>query len=453
MQIIFRISFITWALLGWVAASPAQSVYDEPLRPQFHFTAAKNWINDPNGLVYYRGIYHLFFQYNPYGTDSAHKSWGHATSPDLIHWTQRDTALYPDALGDMWSGSAVVDANNTTGFQHGSAKPIILIYTAAGGTAKASQCLAYSTDAGVTWTKYPHNPIIPHIRGTNRDPKVIWYAPKKKWILVLYLDGNDFGFFSSPDLKTWTQIQIITVPDCSECPDFFEMPIENEPGKTAWLWTSANSKYLVGQFDGEHFTPDHGFDPIQSEFSRTFYAAQTFSNTPDGRRIQIPWLRDGQYPGMPFNQQLGFPTELTLHRTLDGLRLYRLPIAEIKSLHGPEQKLEDLHGNLLDINVVIDIGSAKQTNLRLAGQSIIFNAEKNTLTCLNATAPLTPINNRITLRILVDRTSVEIFANDGAVSLSSCYLPSQSADAEEGGSAKIISCHAFEIKSAWTEKK
>jgi fructan beta-fructosidase len=167
MQIIFRISFTTLALLICIAASQAQSVYNESLRPQFHFTAKKNWINDPNGLVYYHGIYHLFFQYNPYGTDSANKSWGHATSPDLIHWTQQPTALFPDNLGEMWSGSAVVDTNNTTSFQHGSAKPIILIYTAAGGTNKAStgrdftQCLAYSTDAGITWTKYAHNPVIP----------------------------------------------------------------------------------------------------------------------------------------------------------------------------------------------------------------------------------------------------------------------------------------------------
>lgn len=494
MQAIDQILIIVLALLACQVATPAQgapkstamkkthTLYHESLRPQFHFTAAKNWINDPNGLVYYHGVYHLFFQYNPEGLESANKSWGHATSPDLVHWTQRKTALYPDNLGEIWSGSAVVDVNNTAGFQQGEEKPIVLIYTAAGGigsqraahevsgqeTPEFTQCLAYSTDGGQTWTKYAHNPVLPHVRGENRDPKVIWYAPTKQWIMALYLDGNDFAFFSSPDLKSWTHLQTITVPGSSECPDFFQMPIENEPGKTAWVWTSANAKYLVGTFDGHRFAPDHGFTPLQNEFGHNFYAAQTYSNAPDGRRIQIAWMRDGQYPGMPFNQQLSFPTELTLHATADGLRLYRLPIPEIQTLHGrashlanlnianSEKDFENLHGDLLDINATIEIATASQTGLRVAGEPIVFDVGKNTLSCLGATAPLVPVDGQITLRVLVDRTTIEIFANGGAISLSSCFIPAPDAEFQSasffsaGGAAKIISATGFELKSAWT---
>jgi sucrose-6-phosphate hydrolase SacC (GH32 family) len=462
-------------LLSAGAHAETKMLYDEPLRPQFHFSAAKNWINDPNGCVCYEGVYHLFFQYNPWGRESANKSWGHATSSDLVHWTQRKTVLFPDNKGEIWSGSAVVDSENTSGFQQGDKKPIVLIYTAAGGTSKESagkkftQCLAFSNDGGQSWTKYEKNPVLEHIRGGNRDPKVIWYAPAKRWVMALYLDGNDFALFASADLKKWEKIQDLTVPGTDECPDFFEMPIEGEPGKTAWIWTAANAKYLVGSFDGNHFDPEGGFKPIQSEFNRQFYAGQTFSNMPDGRRIQIAWLRDGKYPEMPFNQQLSFPTQLTLHRTRDGLRLYRMPIEEIATLREKKatrskalllnsaDELNELNGDLLDVNVVIEVGSAHRVGLRVRGQSIAFDVARKTLESLSATAPLSPIDGRITLRVLVDRTSIEVFANGGATSLSGCYLSNRGAPVHppaifsEGGTATLVSCEGYTLKSAWND--
>jgi sucrose-6-phosphate hydrolase SacC (GH32 family) len=287
--------------------------------------------------------------------------------------------------------------------------------------------------------------------------------------MTLYLDGNDFALFTSPDLRKWEKIQDLTVPGTDECPDFYEMPIEGEPGKTAWIWTAANAKYLVGSFDGKRFEPEGGFKPIQSEFNRQFYAGQTFSNTPDDRRIQIAWLRDGKYPEMPFNQQLTFPTQLTLHRTREGLRLYRMPIAEIASLRDQKatrsnaillnssEELQELSGDLLDLNVTIDVGSAHHVGLRVHGQSIIFDTAKKTLESLNATAPLSAIDGKITLRVLVDRTSIEVFANGGAVSLSGCYLPNSNASAHppaifsEGGTATLVSGEGYTLKSAWTE--
>ena len=210
-----------------VIMSIQPTLYHEAGRPQFHFTAQTGWLNDPNGLVYFDGEYHLFFQFVTQldGHDDA-KLWGHAVSTDLVHWHQLENALEPDTLGAMWSGSAVIDWDNTSGFGSPGHPPLVALYTAAGGRSpqskghSATQCLAYSTDRGRTLTKYAGNPVLPHIAGENRDPKVVWYAPTRHWIMALYVDGDQFGLFSSPDLKAWTQIQTLTIPGCIECPDF-----------------------------------------------------------------------------------------------------------------------------------------------------------------------------------------------------------------------------------------
>src|SRR5207249_4140580 len=230
-------------------------LYAETYRPQFHFTAQQNWHNDPNGLVYYKGEYHLFFQHNPFGINWGNMTWGHAISRDLVHWEQIANAIEPDRLGTIFSGSAVVDWKNTAGFQTGKEKPLEAIYTAAGDTSPESkvqpytQCIAYSNDRGRTWTKYAGNPVLKHIVGGNRDPKVVWHEATHRWILALYLDGDKFAFFSSPDLKNWAHLHDINVPGCGECPDFFEIPVEGNKTERKWVWTAANGHYLVGTFD------------------------------------------------------------------------------------------------------------------------------------------------------------------------------------------------------------
>ena len=236
-------------------------LYGETYRPQFHFTARDGWLNDPNGLVYFAGEYHLFFQHNPKASTWGSMTWGHAVSTDLVHWQQMPNAIEPDALGTIFSGSAVVDWENTAGFKVWSEPALVAMYTAAGGSSPESegqpftQCLAYSNDRGRTWVKYAGNPVLPHIVGENRDPKVIWYAPEQVWVMALFLDGHNFALFTSPDLKEWERIQTLAIPGSSECPDFFPLPLDGEASKLKWVFTAANGKYLVGDFDGHKFAP------------------------------------------------------------------------------------------------------------------------------------------------------------------------------------------------------
>ncbi len=287
-------------------------LYDELYRPQFHFSAAKNWINDPNGLVYYDGEYHLFFQYNPEGLQWGNMTWGHAVSPDLLHWKQLDNALLPDSLGTMFSGSAVVDWNNTAGFQSGKEKALVAIYTchrsADVDSSLEDQCLAYSNDRGRTWTKYAHNPVLPTPHLVNRsfrDPKVFWYAPTGKWVMIIYHRvGN--SLYGSPDLKRWTLLSEFTgLP--YECPDMYELAVDGDAGNTRWIAEGGNGDYFIGRFDGTTFTPESG--KLTCDHGAHYYASQTFSDIPegDGRRIQIAWMSGGNFPGTPFTNQMSFP--------------------------------------------------------------------------------------------------------------------------------------------------
>lgn len=447
------------------------TLYQETYRPQFHFTAKTNWLNDPNGLVYYKGEYHLFFQHNPSGNQWGNMTWGHAISPDLVHWQQLDNALLPDRLGTMFSGSAVVDWNNTAGFQKGDDKTLAALYTAAGGTSPESgnqpftQCLAYSTDRGRTWTKYEQNPVLRNIGRENRDPKVVWHAPSRKWIMALYQDKDIYSLFSSPDLKQWTLLHDFSVPGCSECPDFFEMPVDGNKNNTRWAFVAADGRYLVGRFDGKRFSPQS--ELLTADWGNSYYAVQTYSDTPDGRRIQIAWMRDGKYPGMPFNQQMSFPCDMKLRTFPEGLRICRTPVREIEKLHRKthtwthsplkpgENPLAGLRGDLFDIAADIALGNATEVGFKIRGEPVRYIKADKKLACLGKTAELIPDKGTIRLRLLVDRTSLEVFANDGKVGMTSCFLPDPENQSLEiyaiGDTATIISLYVHELRSAWLD--
>ena len=446
-----------------------QTAYKETHRPQFHFTPKTNWTNDPNGLIFYKGEYHLFFQHNPFGIDWGNMTWGHAVSRDLVHWKQLPHALHPDELGTMFSGSGVVDWNNTGGFQTGDESVLVNFYTSAGSHAPKevpfTQSIAYSNDRGRSWTKYEGNPVIEHIVGSNRDPKVIWHEPTQKWVMALYLDQNDYALFGSTNLKEWTRLSDLQIPD-TECPDIFELPVDGDPDNTKWVFWGAAGKYYVGSFDGTTFTPEG--DAPRSDYGANFYAAQTWSDVPesDGRRIQIAWMSGSKPPDMPFNQQMSFPCALTLRTTSEGIRLHREPVAEIESIHTythawsdlalkpGENPLAGLTGELFDIRAEIALNDATAVGFNIRGQDVRYDVAEQQLTFLERSGPLAvPRNGKITLQILVDRISIEAFGNAGELSMTSYFLPDlNNADIgiyADGGTARLVSLKVHELRSSW----
>ncbi|GHT35937.1 hypothetical protein FACS189427_06450 [Planctomycetales bacterium] len=444
--------------------------YNEKYRPQFHFTPRTGWINDPNGLVFYEGTYHLFFQHNPYSTNWGNMTWGHATSSDLLHWTQHTDTLHPDTLGTMYSGSAVVDWDNTSGFQKENDKPLVLIYTANGNSkfkTKASQNIAYSTDGGKTFTKYENNPVIPHIIGGNRDPKVIWYEPAKQWILALYFDKEDYALFGSKDLKQWDKICDIKNLGCSECPDFFPLPVDGNKDNIKWVFWGANGKYIIGSFDGKEFKPEAKVQTVK--YGGNDYAAQTYSDVPNGRRIQFSWMNGGKYPGMPFNQQFSIPRELTLRTVKDGttsgeIKLFTEPVKEVETLRGERLNFADssiissaktiytFDFPLFDAEVNFAVSTSTEFTLTTAGRKIEYNAAEEKISLDGITAPLKLRDGELKLRILVDRTSIELFAQDGEVQIAECFVPADNPK-EKGivfsGSAEVERATIWKLKSVW----
>jgi len=450
----------------------ADDLYREALRPQFHFSSKRGWINDTNGLIYYDGEYHLYYQHNPYGWDHSrndyNKTWGHAVSTDLVHWTELAGVIHPDHLGTIYSGSAVLDKDNSTGFQTGKEKPIVAVYTSAGGRSPwsegkpFSQSIAYSNDRGRTFTPYQHNPVLPNIEYVNRDPKALWHEPTRKWVLIVHFDNRAMAFFTSDDLKTWKYQSEFESRYFKDCPELFQLAVDGNENNKKWIIYSGPGAYYIGDFDGKKFTPQTGI--TKYSYGDCFYASQTFSNVPKGRRVQMAW---GVIPmeGMPFNQQLLFPVELTLHTTDEGLRMFAYPVKEIESIHGKEHTwtnvqlkpgqniLSNVGGELFDIDARFEIGDSDEFGFLINGFSVKYNVEKNELSCGRSKAKLKPDNGSIRLRILVDRVSIEVFANDGRVYMPIRAIPEGNERGLEvftkGGSTKISSLTVHELKSIW----
>jgi len=445
-----------------------ENLYKEKYRPQFHFSSRRGWNNDSNGLVYYKGEYHLFYQHNPYGWKWGNMTWGHAVSKDLVHWMELPDAIHPDELGTIFSGSAVIDVHNTTGFQTGDEKVIVCIYTSAGGTSAMSkeqpftQSIAYSNDRGRTWQKYEKNPVLGHVSGSNRDPKVIWHEPTAQWAIVLYLDDRVMGFYTSKDLKEWEYQSRLKC--FHECPELFELPVDGDQNNKRWILYGGSGDYLIGQFDGREFKKER--ESIRFNHGNCFYASQTFNNIPeeDGRRIQIAWGRVAM-PDMPFNQMMLFPVELTLRTTEDGIRMFAQPVKEIKTIHGKkyawkdntlrpaENLLLELTGDLFHIRAEFELGDAAEFGFVIRGVPIAYNVNEQQLTCRKETAPLKPVRGRIHLELLVDRTSIEIFANEGRIYMPIGVIPADDDNSlqvfSKGGNTKINSLEVYHLHSTW----
>ncbi len=438
------------------------TLYHESLRPQFHFTARQwtryklnpgpheeGWVNDVNGLFYLDGEYHLFAQ-------RWWSCWLHAVSRDLIHWEELPPAFGKGGkFGGTQSGSAVVDSANTSGLATGQNTPVIVAFWSS--TDNLNQCISYSNDRGRTWTKWDKNPVLVH---PERDPRVFWYEPGKKWVMILSGPGGTYVLFESTNLTSWRKLD--TLKGFFECPDMFPLPLDGDRSRLLWVVIDGDGSYAVGDFDGATFKP-------ATEKRRTagphFYATQTWNHVPerDGRRIQIAWMRGGRYPNMPFNQQHTFPCELTL-RTRGGTpRLFRKPIAEIATLHkgktetknqalaaGAELNLA-AKGDLFHILATLEMAEGAEAAFRIRGETLAFATDR--LTIQGYTAPVTPQGAKLTLELLVDRTSIEAFANEGEASVAACFLPTDETLALKclRGSVRIAAIEAYELESIWKD--
>ena len=437
----------------------AENLYGERLRPQFHFSSRRGWNNDPNGLVYYKGEYHLFYQHNPYGWKWGNMHWGHAISPDLVHWRELPIAIYPYQFGDWaFSGGALVDWNNSAEFKTGDDDVIIATYTSTG----RGECIAYSNDRGRTFTDYAGNPVVKH---QGRDPKVIWYEPGGHWAMAVYDEFEDkqyIAFHTSADLKTW-EFQS-RLEGYYECPEIFELPVDGDANNRKWVVYAADGAYAIGSFDGKTFAPESG--KHQFNYGNCFYASQTYSDVPapNARRIQIAWGRVGD-PEMPFNQMMNFPVELRLRTVEDGVRMFAQPVTELGTLHershiyGQTVLSEDANplsgiaGDLFDIRVEFEPGDATEVELTVRGIPLVYKVQEQQLVCQDKHASLAPRDGSIRLQLLVDRLSIEIFANEGEV-----YMPMGMKPAEEnrslsaisrGGNARVRALEVYELRSAW----
>ena len=400
-----------------------EGLYEEPLRPKVHFTVKNGYNNDPNGLIYREGVYHMFFQHNPCAPQWGNMHWGHAVSTDLLHWEELDCALFPDEFGTMYSGSAIEDTENRSGLAEGETSPMLLFYTAAGGRNLLSvgnphtQCLAYSTD-GVHFQKYNANPVVPHAMESNRDPKVVWVEELGKFLMALYLKEDLYRFYASEDLLTWSVFQDIHIKGDRECPDFYSLLCE---GEKKWVLSGASDLYLVGHFEQGAFVIEG--EEKRLTYSRVSYAAQSFSGIAD-RRVRICWHRNSTlHPSPRFSQQMGIPTEMALRRLNGSCYLSALPIRELATLRDRHYfaEREDLQkpvrlevgANPLDIVLQMPYIPDAEIVLSVFGVPIILNTRENQITVANVKMPISVTRERIDLRMIVDTCSMELFADEG----------------------------------------
>lgn len=423
--------------------NPSLRVFTEEFRPTFHFTPEKNWINDPNGLLFYKGKYHLFYQHNPSGILWGNMSWGHSVSSDLQSWQHLPVAIPCTDTTGIFSGSAVVDYTNSSGFGSTDNPPLVAIYTVhQNDGSNQSQHIAYSLDEGTTWTKYVDNPVLDLGMTDFRDPKVSWDESNQSWLMTVAKPLEyKIAFFSSPDLKSWTHLSdfgpMAATGGCWECPDLF--PLQTPSGETRWvLIVSLNpggiaggsgTQYFIGDWDGKTFTPSHT-DTKWIDYGRDNYAGVTFGNAPDNRRIFIGWMSNWDYAAKLDSQiwrgSMTAARELHILELNNNLYLSALPIAELQAAH-------DYTFNLsLDKDVEITIGDDKEKvviTYNAADKKIYVDRSAAWFTQFEESIQVTrPVElHEFTIRILLDHGSLELFVPEAAIALTCLHtLPASS---------------------------
>ena len=431
-----------------------QGGYTEQYRPQIHYTPARNWVNDPNGLVFLDGTWHLFYQYNPQGNQWGNMSWGHATSADLMHWTEQDVALTRDDLGDIFSGSCVIDKDNTAGFGAGA---MIALYTSA-GDGRQQQSMAYSTDGGKSFKRYTGNPVIANDDDNLRDPKVFWHAESQKWVMAL-AKGWKMGieFYGSSDLKSWERLSTFIVPLKGrtslqwECPDLIQIGdkwvllVSVNPGGPI---LGSGMMYFTGQFDGTEFKADEREYPLWLDYGMDNYAGVTWSNT-GNRRIMIGWMNNWQYAGdvpcNPWRSAFTLPRELGLTE-YDGMPLLTSTVVkEIDKISddwqnaGETLSVKDAYQLQVTVSLdhdatitlsndqnqkyVIDVNSAARTLSAHRGSATGNVSFNGTFSIPSTKAPLCVTGTSVTLDIYVDQSSVELFTENGSMAMTNLVFP------------------------------
>ncbi len=511
---VFLITILTTGLTSCTrdTSSETGSLYNEPSRPQFHFSPAKNWMNDPNGLVYHNGEYHLFYQYNPFGERWGHMSWGHAVSNDLVRWQHLPVALYEENGVMIFSGSVVVDHDNTSGFGSADNPPMVAIYTGHEADVRQTQHIAYSLDDGRTWTKYDGNPVLDINLKDFRDPKVFWHTPSSRWIMILAIPLEyKVHFYTSDDLKDWEYLSEFgpagSTAGIWECPDLFELPIEGTD-ETRWVLEvdigsgaiagGSGGQYFVGHFDGQTFTNDNPADlTLWMDYGADFYAGVSFSDIPeeDGRRIFLAWMNNWQYaqdiPTSPWRSAQTLPRTLHLRNTEEGLRLVQIPVEETRKLR--KKQLVNLEtqsvlgvapiagakAELLEFEGTLEIVEGQKAGLRIKhSASDGSDTDKETLIGYDAgrqvlyidrtrsgiddfheafaaihEAPLALQDGKLTLHVFIDRSSIEVFAGNGLISMTDRIFPeSQTHILElwsEDGAVEATGVNVWELGTIW----
>lgn len=505
--------------------STAIEEYDEPHRPQFHFSPREKWMNDPNGMVYYEGEYHLFYQYYPDSTIWGPMHWGHAVSRDMVHWQHLPVALYPDSLGYIFSGSAVVDWKNTSGFGKDGRPPLIAIFTyhdpngdKEGRKNYQYQAIAYSNDKGRTWTKYEGNPVVPNTGNHKdfRDPKVIWDDERQQWVMVLAAYDH-IKFWASLDLKKWTHLSDWGASYGAhtgvwECPDLFPMRIGSTSESKWVLLVSINpggpfggsaTQYFVGDFDGKKFSLDKSYErdvkngeAVWLDYGRDNYAGVTWSDIPkeDGRRLFLGWMSNWEYanvvPTEIWRSAMTIPRTLTLEMTDPGFRLFSKPVRELQRIRADSHELKSVLINEefdltekfgitpaglelelafeLPIEGIMDFGielsNSKGEHYRMGyhyTQNEFYSdrTKSGDFTFSDTFAGTIPKSPRIlrnqTLRFhfFIDVASIELFADEGANTMTEIFFPSEDFNTikifSQNGKVKLESGKAYTLNSIW----
>lgn len=446
----------------------------EIYRPVYHHTPAYGWMNDPNGMFYKDGVYHLYFQYNPYGSMWANMTWGHSTSSDLMHWKFEGSAIVPDAWGAIFSGSCVVDHENTAGFGKGA---IVAFYTSAKSTPWGdvqSQSMAYSLDNGKTFTKYEGNPILTSSERDFRDPKVFWYAPGKHWVMMLAV-GQHMEIYSSVNLKDWKKESEFGAMQGAhggvwECPDLVEIPVEGTRQKKWVLICNLNpggpfggsaAQYFVGSFDGKTFVNESPTLTKWMDWGKDNYATVTWNNAPDGRCVALGWMSNWQYannvPTRQYRSANTIARDLTLYRVGEELYLKSTPSPEVKKARAEKVSKPSFNvageyevASLLDDNkgayevelVIQNQGASKiafcllnekgekvSMYYDLARRQFVMDRSESGTVDFSKDFPAVTVapadtDKELTLRLFVDRSSIEAFGEDGKFVMTNLVFPS-----------------------------